>query len=107
MIQVVHEIFTSDLVGVLTVVVSAIGLFVALAHSMFFVRSESRIASKLKFIFFTDAMIYATTLSFGLWAMFALSINTALYLQWVRIPILILNIYASLRLYSHYRQMKH
>ena len=91
--------------GVLTIIVSFIGAFVAFWHVFFYQKSKSEIAKKMKAVFFSDGLIYLITLAFGLWALYEWGYDAAIAMHVIRIPILLLNIWASVRLYNHYKEL--
>lgn len=93
----------SETAGIITIVISTAGLFVALSHFVFFNKSNNKLAKKIKTVFLADAMIYMITGIFGVWAYLEWSFETAIFFQYVRIPILLLNVWASWRLYKHYK----
>lgn len=95
-----------EIIGTLTILLSLVGLSVALSFLLFFGQSRKPLARRLKLVFLSDALIYFVTALFGFWAYFEWSFSTAIALQWLRIPVLALNIIASVMLYRHYRQLK-
>jgi len=95
----------SDVVGLVTIVVSAVGATLAFAHATFYRRSEKEVARKLVRVFATDGFIFSITLAFGIWAFLGLSFDQAIVLHWIRVPLLAMNIVASWSLYRHYRMV--
>jgi len=96
----------SELAGIATILISVCGIALALTHFFFFGKSKNLLANKVKYVFLTDASIYLVTILFGLWSFLSLDNSTAVVFQYIRIPILILNIWASVRLYKHYKELK-
>ncbi len=103
-----NELLTtvSHLAGVLTILISIVGIAVALTHFAFFSKTTAPLGRRVKYVFLTDAAIYFVTALFGFWAFLELSYEAAIVLQYIRIPILLLNIWASVRLYGHYKNIK-
>jgi hypothetical protein len=89
-------------VGLLTTFVSLVGCTISFKHALFYRKADSELSKRVKRVFTTDGLIYLITMCFGLWALFDLSHNTAIIMHWIRIPLLVSNIWASYRLYSHY-----
>lgn len=95
-------VLAHNIVGTMTVSASIVGLVLALFHYKFYTRVDSKLSNALKRVFLSDALIYATTISFGVWAFFEASFGTALWLHIIRVPIILLNIVAALNLYKMY-----
>ena len=97
------EIGTIDIISAcLTITISFVGFFLAAKHFHYYKGSKNVLADRIKLVFLTDGAIYAVTLAFGVWA-FVGSYELAIFLHWVRMPILLLNIWASARLYIYYK----
>lgn len=103
-----YGIFTQALIDfseLLTVIVSLFGMIICFFHALFFEGAKDKFSKKLKRVFYTDAAVYLVTFVMGV----ALFFN----MYWlvhadvvVRPFVLILNVYASLRLYKHYKLVK-
>ncbi len=94
------------IVGIITMFMSVLGMVLSTRHYLFYRRARKNILSKrLRNVFITDAMIYGITLVFGLWALFDWGFSAAITFQIIRIPILLLNIVASYRLFILYKHM--
>jgi hypothetical protein len=108
------QITALDVVGVITIMVSTAGAVIAFMHWRFFVGNGSKLSAKLRALFLTDAIVYISTLLFGVWAWALLDILDSMTsgreellavrigLYSFRILALIANIWAALRLYQHY-----
>ena len=95
-----------QIVGFLTILISTIGMFIAFKHFAFYRSSDNELSKRISRVFLTDGLIYVITLAFGVWAYMAWPFDVALWMQWMRIPILILNVVASVMLFRHYQQYK-
>lgn len=88
----------------LTIVVSLLGVSICLVHAAFFRNGADKLSAKLRSVFLTDAAVYFVTLVMGIGLFFDLSA-----VVWadviIRPFILFLNVYASVRLYKHYKLM--
>lgn len=94
-----------DLVGVITLFISVVGFIVAIHHAKFYLGSSKKLSRRLKWVFFSDAMIYAITGVFGFWAVFQGDLTNAIIYQVLRIPILLFNIFAGIKLYLTYQTL--
>lgn len=94
-----------ELIGIGTILASIIGLIVTLCHVHFFHKTNLPLGRKVKFVFLTDSGIYLMTILFGFWAFLDLGFKTALTLHILRIPLILLNIYAGIQLYRVYKQI--
>ena len=95
----------NTMIGLLTIIVSSIGVYITSKHASFFRKTDNGLGKSLKYIFTSDALIYIITLLFGVWALFDLGFAIALSLHVIRIPLLILNIMASLHILKVYRDI--
>jgi hypothetical protein len=82
--------------------VSILGFVVAMTHANFYIKSTRTLSRRLKWVFLSDAFIYLITGVFGFWAVFQGDIVSAISYQLIRIPILLLNIVAGVKLYLTY-----
>lgn len=89
----------------LTIIVSIAGMLISMHHSEFFRKSKDRFSKKMQRNFFWDFMAYTVT--------FFMGIGLFLDLRWLvefnvilRPVILIFAVWASYRLYSHYKRIK-
>lgn len=89
--------------GLLTISISSVGAYIAFKHAIFYKDGDSSLGKKLRYVFFTDGLIYLITLLFGGWVFLNLPTNAAYALHWARHPILLANILASINLYRHYK----
>lgn len=90
---------------ILTVFISIIGAYIAIKHSVFFSRDKSnKLALSMRHVFLTDAGIYIVTLIMGLGLFFHWPVIVH-YDIMLRPLALILNVYASVRLYEHYQEV--
>jgi len=99
----------NTIVGIITILISTVGAWFAMKHFLFYNRVKTELSSRLKMVFLSDALIYIITLMFGLWAFFQWGFEVAIIFQYVRVPLLILNMVASVRLmyvYTHIKEMK-
>ena len=92
------------LIGVLTAVVSLFGLIVVTRHYLFY-KGDTELSANLKRVFMSDMAVYGITFLFGIWALLEWSFGTALALHVMRIPILLFNIYAAIKLYTYYKSL--
>jgi len=93
--------------GILTILISVVGGVIAFYHFAFYSKAKDiNLSQKLRLVFLSDALIYFITLMFGMWALFHWTFEAALVLHFIRIPLLMLNICASVRLYMHYKLIK-
>lgn len=97
---------TLSILGFITIFISIVGFIVAFRQFLFFRRSGEEISKRLGFVFFTDAAIYGATGFFGFLAFFHLPETEWVNGFAIRIPILIMNILASIRLYAHYKKLR-
>jgi len=95
----------NEAIGLITIGISVIGFFVAIVHARFYLNSNKQLSRRLKWVFVSDALIYFITGVFGFWAVFQGDIYSAIAYQVIRIPILLLNIFAGVRLYLTYKEM--
>jgi len=95
----------NDAIGAITIVVSIVGFIITLSHAKFYLRSHKKLSKRLKYVFLTDSLIYFITAVFGFWAIFQGDINSAIAYQIIRIPILLLNIIAGVKLYLTYKEV--
>jgi len=96
--------FLRDGAEFLTVLISLVGMAVAIRHAMYFSNSDSRLARRIKQVFITDGAIYLVTLIMGL----GLFLNMPVIVHYdvlIRPLALVLNVYASWRLYVHYKKV--
>lgn len=88
-----------------TILISVVGAFIALKHAVFFDNSDSVLGDRMRKVFSTDAAIYVVTLIMGLGLFFDLKM--VVHFDVIIRPIaLFLNVYASIRLYRHYNEVK-
>lgn len=92
--------------GWVTLVVTAAGVIIMGAHVWFFRGTASELGQKLRDVFLTDGIIYATTAAFGVMLLLDSPIEDYVPLQPLRIAALALNIWAARRLYLHYRSVR-
>lgn len=108
------NIITANIWGLVTLLIAAVGFAITLKHGLFFLRSKADISKKLAAVFITDSLIYVITFMFGVsvfidfCAIFNckgsdLDLFFARFWHIVRVPVLLLNIWASYRLYKHYK----
>ena len=95
----------NELIGLITIGIAIIGFIVSIMHARFYVKSNKKLSRRLKWVFVSDALIYFITAVFGFWAVFQGDIHSAIAYQLIRIPILLLNIFAGVRLYMIYKEM--
>ena len=95
----------NETIGLLTILISIVGFIVAIVHARFYLKSNKQLSRRLKWVFVSDALIYFITGIFGFWAVFQGDIYSAIAYQLIRIPILLLNIIAGVRLYLTYKEM--
>jgi len=93
------------IIGATTTIISLAGAYLALKHYLFYRTVKEKLSSRIKFVFLTDALIYLITLAFGIWALVDYGFAVAVSLQIVRIPLLLLNIIASVRLFILYKEL--
>lgn len=97
---------TALITGLLTTIISCLGMFFSFKHFLFYSRMYNNdLARRIRNIFITDSMIYSITFYFGLWAIYNWGFGSAVTAQIIRIPILVLNVIASYRLYVLYKQL--
>jgi len=96
----------NEFIGLITIFVSGIGFIITIVHVRFYLRSHKVLSRRLKHVFLTDSLIYFITAVFGFWAIFQGDIESAIAYQIIRIPILLLNIIAGIRLYLAYKDIK-
>mgnify|MGYP001113273880 CR=1 FL=1 len=89
-----------SIIGLVTLGVSAIGMYITGRHYLFFSKSKDKLGKTVSKLFLSDCLIYFLTLLFGLWAMMDLGFKVALNLQIIRIPLLAFNVLAAMRLYT-------
>ena len=92
--------------GFLTLFISAVGMLVAWGHAYYWSRSKETTAKRMRDHFLTDGFLFAITALFGLGAFISLSLETRNLFQFVREPILIAQIWASVRLGIHIRAIR-
>ena len=95
----------SDITGFLTTIISIVGGIVSLYHFRFFHKGEGHLSKRLKCVFLADSLIYWITAGFGIWSFMEWSFGTAIAIQYIRLPILLFNVYACVRLYNYYRKL--
>ena len=96
----------NELIGLITIGISIVGFIVAVIHARFYLKSNKKLSRRLKWVFVSDALIYFITGIFGFWAVFQGDIHSAIAYQVIRIPILLVNIIAGVRLYITYKEMQ-
>jgi cell shape-determining protein MreD len=96
---------TNEVIGLITLMVSIVGFIVATVHARFYLDSHKNLSIRLKWVFISDALIYLITGVFGFWAVFQGDLYSAIVYQFVRVPILLLNIVAGVRLYLTYKEI--
>jgi hypothetical protein len=92
----------NEVIGLITLMISILGFVVAITHANFYIKSPRTLSKRLKWVFLSDALIYLITGVFGFWAVFQGDIVSAISYQVIRIPILLLNIVAGVKLYLTY-----
>jgi len=95
----------NEAIGLITMIISIVGFIVAAVHAKFYVHSTKTLSKRLKWVFISDALIYLITGIFGFWAVFQGDLFSAIAYQFIRIPILLLNISAGVRLYLTYKEI--
>ena len=95
----------NEIIGFITMVISIVGFTVAAIHAKFYFHSNKTLSKRLKWVFISDALIYLITGIFGYWAVFQGDITSAIAYQLIRVPILLLNIVAGVRLYITYKDI--
>lgn len=98
-------VWLREVAEVLTVVISFLGAFIAVKHAAFYNHSESELSKKMRSVFATDALIYIVTLIMGLGLFF--NWHAVIHFDVIVRPLaLLLNVWASIRLYRHYNGVK-
>lgn len=107
MIEALEHIFSDRFMSkieFMTMLISFFGMIIALAHAHFFRNIFDPLASRIRYVFLTDAAVYLVTFVMGL----------GLFMNWywvvkidifVRVFVLAANVYASVRLYKHYKKV--
>ena len=95
----------NEIIGIITIIISIVGFIVASFHAKFYFHSQKTLSRRLKWVFISDALIYLITGIFGFWAVFQGDISSAMAYQFIRVPILLLNIIAGIRLYITYKEI--
>jgi len=95
----------NEIIGLITMVISIVGFTVAAIHAKFYFHSNKTLSKRLKWVFISDALIYLITGIFGFWAVFQGDLFSAIAYQFIRIPILLLNIIAGVKLYVTYKEI--
>ena len=94
------------LAGLVTVVISSIGAIVCMHHFKFFRGSTTVIAKRLRLVFLTDALIYISTISFGVFSYLGFTGEDFTILYVIRMIVFVVNILAAFKLYQTYRKIE-
>lgn len=99
-----------SLLGLVTVLISIVGIAIAVKQAIYLAKPGGGISSKLSHVFWTDAGIYFITVIFGILAFITPWRGCIIDYQWivaffVRLPLLAINILASWNLYQHYKMI--
>jgi NhaP-type Na+/H+ or K+/H+ antiporter len=93
-----------EIMEVLTVLVSLAGMVISIHHSEFFRKAQDKFSQKMHKNFFWDFMAYSIT--------FFMAIGLSLDLKWlvefniiIRPLVLIFAVWASYRLFKHYKRI--
>lgn len=100
------EITHAVIIGVCTVTLCLVGIFLGGLQAYFFARVKGDpLAAKLKHSFITDALIYFVTLLFGVGVYYSLSDQYYDKILYLRIGLISLDLWANYRLFSHYKNL--
>lgn len=91
------------------VAVSGVGVVVMSMLLWFFVNSRDRLANLLSWLFFSEMIIYLTTIAAGCYVMFGLQATRFVPIQAVeivRLSALMVNVWAAFRLYQYFRHAR-
>lgn len=86
-----------------TIIVSLVGMLYALKHVRFFDYSEKVTSRRVRKVFLTDAGVYLVTLLMGIGLFFDFDLLVR-YDVVVRPFMLLANVVASVRLYTHFKR---
>lgn len=87
-----------------TIIVSLVGIAVTFLHYTFFKTSDLPLSRRIKLVFLSDSLVYVVTFLMGVGLFYNLS-TLVHYDIIVRPFVLTLNVYATIRLFYHFRSI--
>lgn len=104
LLDIENTMFLREPVELLTVFISLIGISVTYLHFHFFKTSDLPLSKRIKLVFLSDSLVYLVTFLMGIGLFFNLSALVH-YDIIIRPFVLMLNVYATIRLFYHFKSI--